>query len=56
MGFSSYIDYFGKGRNENRILKMDSLPEYFDNKKEFDEYIDDWLKFKNEYESPLSLA
>ena len=52
--FSSYLDYKGQKRNENRILNMDSLPEYFDNAKEFDDYLTDWLGYHAE--EPLGLA
>lgn len=52
--FSSYLDYLGQKRSENCILNMDSLPEYFDNGKEFDDYLNDWLGY--DAEEPLGLA
>ncbi len=43
--FSSYLDYLGSTRKENCIVSKNSLPEYFENKKEIEEYIKDWLTY-----------
>lgn len=52
--FSSYQDYFSSGRVEASILNKEAFPEYFKNSKDFDEFIEFWLSFKNTTEdSPL---
>ena len=41
--FSSYPDYQDKARLESRIINKEVFPEYFTNKDDFDEFIDEWL-------------
>jgi len=41
--FSSYPDYLGSNRKESCIINPKSLPEYFKNKKEVTDYLNDWL-------------
>jgi len=43
--FSSYLDYLGLSREENCIINQKSLPEYFENKKEIEDYMNDWLTY-----------
>ncbi len=42
---SSYLDYMGVKREENVILNYDSFPDYFNDKIDFDDFIDEWLMF-----------
>ncbi len=44
--FSSYLDFMGDGRIENKILNLESFPEYFPDKNSFLRDIFDWLKLK----------
>jgi len=44
--FSSYGEYFGIKRPENKIVEKNNLPEYFEHKLSFDQFIKDWLNFK----------
>ena len=44
--YSSYLDYVGSGpRSEGVILNKSAFPEYFETKKELNDYINDWLQF-----------
>ncbi len=45
--FSSYLDWAGVARDENRILNKGAFPEYFSAHTEFTSYIEDWLNFQN---------
>jgi len=47
--YSSYAEYTGKNREEKLILNKDVFPEYFEDIKEFEQFIDDCL----EYEEPV---
>jgi len=44
--WSSYLDYGGEKRNENKILKIEDFPNYFLNISNFNKEILDWLKLK----------
>ncbi|MEK7569136.1 MAG: transposase [Patescibacteria group bacterium] len=44
---SSYFDYMGRNREEGRILNKKAFPQYFLNFKDFDQFIDEWLSFKD---------
>jgi putative transposase len=46
--YSSFLDYFGGDRLENKILNKSAFPEYFRDKKEFSEMIDEWMNFEGE--------
>ncbi len=46
--WSSYLDYKGVVRPENKILNGEAFPDYFQNIKDFDAEIRDWLKFSEE--------
>ena len=41
--YSSYLDCLGKDRTEKCLITQNSLPEYFENKKEFEGFVNDWL-------------
>jgi len=45
--FSSYLDYLGLNRKENKIIDQKSLPEYFENKKELEDHLNDWLTYSS---------
>lgn len=44
--YSSYLDYLGESRLENKILSMDVLPNYFETTRDFKTNIMEWLDFK----------
>ncbi|HEY4508839.1 MAG TPA: hypothetical protein VJC13_00980 [Candidatus Paceibacterota bacterium] len=44
--WSSYLDFNGVIRPENRIISRDDFPNYFSNPKIFEEEIFDWLTFE----------
>lgn len=44
--WSSYVDYRGIARQENKILQLNDFPKYFSNIKDFDSEIFSWLKYK----------
>jgi putative transposase len=46
--WSSYFDYKGIIRPENKILNLEDFPEYFSNIKDFDREILEWLKYQKE--------
>ena len=46
--WSSYHDYHGKKRPENKIISPKDFPEYFSDPQVFDEEIFDWLNFKED--------
>lgn len=43
--WSSYSNYVNKDQN-NPILNTKEFPDYFENKKEFSEFLDDWLNYE----------
>lgn len=43
--YSSYIDYLGKDRIQNKILNRKSFPNYFPTLKEFSKEVFEWLSF-----------
>jgi putative transposase len=45
--FSSYLDFTGHDRVEKNILSIESFPNYFTTKKEFQKEILEWLNFKD---------
>ena len=45
--FSSYLDYLGQSRLENKILNKTAFPEYFFNTQEIETEMMDWLDFEN---------
>lgn len=46
--YSSYLDYLGIKRREEKILNRKVFPEYFKEFKEFEDFIKEWLFFKEE--------
>jgi len=46
--WSSYLDYKGVKRSENKIISPEDFPDYFSEKKVFEEEIFDWLSYGNE--------
>ncbi|PIY58399.1 MAG: hypothetical protein COY98_02190 [Candidatus Yonathbacteria bacterium CG_4_10_14_0_8_um_filter_43_17] len=44
--YSSYIDYMGVDRIENKIINREAFPEYFETPRDFNKFIDEWLSFK----------
>ncbi|MFA6251374.1 MAG: transposase [Candidatus Paceibacterota bacterium] len=45
--WSSYLDYAGTKRRENKILTSEDFPRYFSNSKDFNKEILEWLEYKN---------
>ena len=46
--WSSYLDYKNTKRSQNKILNKEVFPEYFQNIKDFDADIKEWLNFSEE--------
>ena len=46
--YSSYVDYLGEDREEKLILNKEAFPEYFDEFKEFETFIDEWIDYNKE--------
>ncbi|MFA5773655.1 MAG: hypothetical protein WC908_03210 [Candidatus Paceibacterota bacterium] len=44
--WSSYLDFSGVNRLENKILNLEDFPDYFSNNKNFDKEILEWLEYK----------
>ena len=45
--YSSYLDFVGIKRVENKILNLSEFPEYFNSELEFKDFIKEWLNFKD---------
>lgn len=45
--YSSYLDFMGTSRFQNKILKIKDFPDYFPDKKSFVREIFDWLGYKD---------
>lgn len=45
--YSSYLDFLGIKRIQNKIIKVESFPKYFPNKKSFEGEIFEWLGYVN---------
>ncbi len=43
--YSSYLDYLNYNREENKIIKKESFPEYFESADVFEKEIFNWLNF-----------
>ena len=43
---SSYLDFQETKREEAKILNLKDFPEYFSDKKDFNDYINDWLNYR----------
>ena len=46
---SSFLDFRQIIREENAILSIKEFPDYFSKNKEFSDFIEDWLKYQDEY-------
>ncbi len=46
--YSSYLDFIGKERIENKILDKQNFPSYFETFEEFKEFVNEWLNFNLE--------
>ena len=44
--YSSYKDYLGQKRQENILLNMSALPEYFTSPEDFKTHVIQWLNYK----------
>lgn len=47
--YSSYLDFLGKIRIENLILNRVAFPEYFETGHDFEEYLEDWLTYNEDF-------
>ena len=47
--YSSYFDYININRKEGKILNKPAFPEYFANSQEFEQCINEWLSFKEDF-------
>jgi len=45
--YSSYLDYIGEDRVQNKLLNIDSFPQYLSTKKSFNKEIFEWLSYKD---------
>ena len=45
--YSSYSDYLGKHRDYGEIIAKEAFPDYFKEDTEFEQYIADWLNYKD---------
>ncbi|TSD02978.1 MAG: hypothetical protein Athens071416_369 [Parcubacteria group bacterium Athens0714_16] len=46
--YSSYLDYIGVNREERLILNKKVFPEYFETKKDFENFVKDWMEYEEE--------
>ena len=44
--YSSYVDYIGEKRQENVILNRSAFPDYFERKKNFQDFIESYFNFE----------
>ena len=52
--YSSYSDFTEIKRAESAILSREEFPKYFSSSVEFDDFIDEWLRYKEENILPLN--
>lgn len=45
--YSSYLDYTGENRVQNKVLNINSFPQYFSSKRAFRNEIFEWLSYKD---------
>jgi putative transposase len=45
--YSSYLDYLGENRVQNKVLNINSFPDYFSTRNNFKKEIFEWLSFKD---------
>lgn len=48
--FSSYMDYTGVKRSEKAILTPEEAPKYFSGRRDFKDFVHDWLNYNNKTE------
>lgn len=48
--YSSFLDYMGVQREENKILSLEEFPKYFLSTHEFQDFINDWIELGAEKE------
>ena len=46
--YSSYFDYLGEEKEERLILNQEAFPGYFDEFKEFENFIDEWIDYNKQ--------
>ena len=46
--YSSYIDYLGIPRNQQKILDLEAFPTYFTSLNSFETEVDEWLSYQND--------
>ena len=46
--YSSYVDYLGEDREEKLILNKKAFPEYFEEFKDFEDFIDEWIGYNEQ--------
>lgn len=46
--YSSFLDYLGKTRAENKLINTEVLPKYYEMPKDFKTSVSEWLTFKVE--------
>lgn len=44
--YSSYLDYIEGGRRESSLLNKTPFPDYFKDQNSFDQFIDDWITYR----------
>jgi hypothetical protein len=56
--YSSYRDFQDKKRPTRVILNIDAFPDYFETTHDFEECINDWLTYQNDFsiEPPPKLS
>jgi putative transposase len=52
--YSSYDDFLGNRRPERVILNKVTFPEYFETVHDFEEYLEDWLTYNEEFSPELT--
>lgn len=45
--YSSYADYMGAEREELKVLNVSAFPQYFADFNDFNQFVDEWLSFKD---------
>ncbi len=53
--YSSYLDYCGKNRLEEKIINKTALPEYFDSLSNFRDAIQFWLEYKSQNSNSIKV-
>lgn len=48
---SSALEYLGVKRDENKILNLPAFPKYFEQKNDFETFLNDWLTYSSDFHS-----